>query len=97
MRTRSAGAAISVDRRSLCRTPEVKDAFRPESLLPLKVSESQARDLIRAWYRTPVACTEQAAIRERSPTPSKGVYLPYWTFDANAHAAWTAESGSTTT
>src|SRR6188768_2317368 len=29
---------------------EVKDAFRPESLLPLKVSESQARDLIRAWY-----------------------------------------------
>jgi len=29
---------------------QVKDAFRPESLLPLKVSESQARDLIRAWY-----------------------------------------------
>ena len=29
---------------------EVKDAFRPESLLPLKISEPQARDLIRAWY-----------------------------------------------
>ena len=29
---------------------EVKDAFRPESLLPLKVTEPQARDLIRAWY-----------------------------------------------
>ena len=29
---------------------EVKEPFRPESLLPLKISESQARDLIRAWY-----------------------------------------------
>ena len=27
---------------------ETKDPFRPESLLPLKISESQARDLIRA-------------------------------------------------
>jgi Zn finger protein HypA/HybF involved in hydrogenase expression len=30
---------------------DVKDAFRPESLLPLKIAESQARDLIRAWYQ----------------------------------------------
>jgi Zn finger protein HypA/HybF involved in hydrogenase expression len=29
---------------------EVKEPFRPESLLPLKVSEDQARDLIRTWY-----------------------------------------------
>ena len=24
----------------------------------------------------------------------KGVYLPYWTFDAKADARWTAEAGS---
>src|SRR6185295_17129095 len=29
---------------------QVKDPFRPESLLPLKISETQARELIRAWY-----------------------------------------------
>src|SRR4029453_5698240 len=23
----------------------------------------------------------------------RGLYLPYWTFDANAHANWTAEAG----
>ncbi len=34
---------------------EVKDAFRPESLLPLKISESQARDLIRRVVRPAVA------------------------------------------
>ena len=23
----------------------------------------------------------------------KGIYLPYWTFDAQSHADWTAQSG----
>lgn len=71
---------------------EVKDAFRPESLLPLKISESQARDLIRAWYRhlwfAPNALRTQALT-----DTAKGIYLPYWTFDANTDAVWTAESG----
>ena len=29
---------------------QVKDAFRPESLLPMRIPESRARELIRAWY-----------------------------------------------
>src|SRR5438105_4285671 len=29
---------------------EIKEAFRPESLLPMKVSENQVRDSIRRWY-----------------------------------------------
>src|SRR6187455_72983 len=29
---------------------EVKEAIRPESLLPMKVSETQVRDSIRQWY-----------------------------------------------
>src|SRR5690349_20210989 len=29
---------------------EIKEAFRPESLLPIKLSESQVRDAIRQWY-----------------------------------------------
>ena len=72
---------------------EVKDAFRPESLLPLKVSESQARDLIRAWYRSLWFAPNALRLRALTDT-SKGVYLPYWTFDANTHAAWTADSGT---
>src|SRR6188474_1296556 len=31
---------------------EIKEAFRPESLLPMKLSEAQVRDSIRQWYRT---------------------------------------------
>jgi hypothetical protein len=71
---------------------EVKDAFRPESLLPLKVSESQARDLIRQWYGNLWFAPNALRLRALTDT-AKGVYLPYWTFDANTHAEWTADSG----
>jgi Zn finger protein HypA/HybF involved in hydrogenase expression len=72
---------------------EVKDAFRPESLLPLKISEPQARDLIRTWYQRQWLAPNALNARALTDTV-KGVYLPYWTFDAKADAWWTAESGT---
>ena len=39
---------------------QVADAFRPESLLPFKVSEPQARELRSRLVRPPMACAEQA-------------------------------------
>ena len=71
----------------------MKDAFRPESLLALKVSESQARDRIREWYGSRWLAPNK--LRSIALTDTvKGIYLAYWTFDANAYAAWTAESGT---
>src|SRR5512139_3007311 len=29
---------------------EIKEAFRPESLLPMKIAETQVRETIRKWY-----------------------------------------------
>jgi hypothetical protein len=71
---------------------QVKDAFRPESLLPLKVSEPDARDRIRTWYRRQWLAPNALGAKALTDT-LHGVYLPYWTFDASAHAAWTAEAG----
>ena len=72
---------------------QTQDAFTPESLVPLKLSEAQARDTIRGWYRR--VWFAPNALRSKALTDTaKGVYLPYWTFDASAHAAWTAESGT---
>ncbi len=72
---------------------QVKDAFRPESVLPLKIAEPQARDLIRAWYRRQWLAPNRFALKALTDTV-KGIYLPYWTFDAKAYARWTAESGT---
>jgi Zn finger protein HypA/HybF involved in hydrogenase expression len=72
---------------------QVKDAFRPESLLPLKISESDARDLIRAWYKRQWLAPNRFNAKALTDTV-KGLYLPYWTFDAKVFARWTAESGT---
>jgi DNA-directed RNA polymerase subunit RPC12/RpoP len=71
---------------------QVKDAFRPESLLPLKVAEPQARDLMRAWYGRLWFAPSGFGTRALTDTV-KAVYLPYWTFDAKADASWTADAG----
>jgi hypothetical protein len=72
---------------------EVKEPFQPESLLPLKVSEDQARDLIRGWYGRQWLAPNRFRLHALTDTV-KGIYLPYWTFDAQADAKWSAESGT---
>ena len=71
---------------------EIKEAFRPESLLPMKVSENQVRDSIHRWYQTRWFAPNQLKRAALTDTV-KGLYIPYWTFDAQVHAEWTAESG----
>lgn len=71
---------------------EIKAAFRPESLLPMKLSEAQVRDSMRRWYGNrwfAPNLLKRAALTDTV----KGLYIPYWTFDAQVHADWTAESG----
>ena len=71
---------------------ETKAAFRPESVLPFKVSEGSARDRIRAWYGK--LWLAPSALKRRALTDTvRGIYLPYWTFDAAVDATWTAEAG----
>src|SRR5215216_2607738 len=71
---------------------EVKAAFRPESLLEFKFAETQVRDAIKGWLKSRWFAPN--ALKTRAATDTvKGIYIPYWTFDAQVHAAWTALSG----
>ena len=71
---------------------ETKAAFRPEGVLPFTISETAARDGIRAWYAR--LWLAPSALKRRALTDTvNGVYLPYWTFDAQAEADWTADAG----
>ena len=71
---------------------DIKEAFTPESLLPFKISEPQVRELIRQWYGR-VWFAPNKFKRGALTDQVKGVYLPYWTFDAQVMAEWTAEAG----
>ena len=71
---------------------ESKPAFRPESVLPFTVSETGARDGIRAWYGK-LWLAPSALKRQALTDTVRGVYLPYWTFNAHVDASWTAEAG----
>ncbi|MEZ5646366.1 MAG: zinc ribbon domain-containing protein [Burkholderiaceae bacterium] len=72
---------------------EGTDVIRPQSLLPFRLDEAQARDRLRQWYGSRFWAPN--AFRRRVLTDTlHGVYLPYWTFDAQASADYTAEAGT---
>ncbi|MCP3982314.1 MAG: zinc ribbon domain-containing protein [bacterium] len=72
---------------------EINAPIRPESLLPFKVSETSVRESMRRWFANrwfaPGRFKRAAAL-----DTIRGIYLPYWTFDAQADCPWTAESGT---
>ncbi len=71
---------------------ETDDVIRPEGVLPFQVAEPKAREIIRAWYGK--LWWAPNALKNKAMTDTvKGVYLPYWTFDALVDARWTAEAG----
>ena len=77
---------------SLVPYEEIKASFRPESLLPLKIGDTQVRDAVRAWYGSRWFAPNRLKTGALTDTV-KGLYIPYWTFDAQVHADWTATSG----
>ena len=71
---------------------ETAPAFRPESVLPFRVPDGDARDRLRRWFGR--LWLAPGALKRRALTDTvRGVYLPYWTFDAGVEADWTAEAG----
>jgi hypothetical protein len=77
---------------SLIPVDQITAPIRPESLLEFKLPETQVREKVRAWYGDRWFAPD--ALKSRALTDQvHGLYLPYWTFDAQVHADWTAQSG----
>ncbi len=71
---------------------EIKAPIRPESVLPFKIDQGEVREKVRAWYRNRWFAPNRFKNRAFTDT-IHGLYLPYWTFDAQVAAIWTADAG----
>jgi hypothetical protein len=71
---------------------EIKAPIRPQCVLPFKMTEGQVREQIRRWYAS--KWLAPGRLKHRALVDRvRGIYIPYWTFDAHVVCPWEAEAG----
>ncbi len=82
-----------------CATPVVTDTgphrhIKPRGLLPFALEEQAARQAVTAWlgslWFAPNGLTDYA----RKGRKMSGIYVPYWTFDADTKSRYTGQRGT---
>jgi predicted RNA-binding Zn-ribbon protein involved in translation (DUF1610 family) len=71
---------------------EIRSPIRPQSVLPFRVAEPAVREQIRRWYKSKWLAPGSLKSRALVDTV-RGVYIPYWTFDAQVVCPWEADAG----
>ena len=71
---------------------EIRAPIRPQGLLPFKVTDTQVRDSIRRWFGSHWLAPSELKRRALVDTV-RGIYVPYWTFDAKVVCPWRADAG----
>ncbi len=81
-----------------CATPVVTDTgavrqIKPRGLLPFKLAETKARNAMTNWlgrlWFAPNGLKEYA----RKGRKMQGIYVPYWTYDADTKTQYTGQRG----
>lgn len=69
-----------------------KNLIQPQGILPFKIAQQKARDGFNAWIKT--GWFRPNTLKSASMLESlKGIYLPFWTFDAQSYSEWSGEAG----
>ena len=67
--------------------------IKPKSLVPFKVTVSQAQDKWRAWIRGLWLAPSALKTFAQGDGGIKGIYIPYWTFDAKTYTNYAGQRG----
>jgi DNA-directed RNA polymerase subunit RPC12/RpoP len=83
---------------TFCGTPITSKSYaqrsiKPKSLVPFKVTKLQAQDKWRAWIKGMWMAPSALKQFAQSDGGIKGMYIPYWTFDANTYSRYTGARG----
>lgn len=70
-----------------------ENVIKPESLLPFKVDKRKAIDKFRAWLKKRWLSPNDLKVMAREEK-IYGVYIPFWTYDADTRSFYTAEKGT---
>ena len=69
-----------------------KKTLAPGGVVPFKLSEMDAGARFKSWIGGKFFCPKAAKETAKGKN-FKGVYLPYWTFDADTHSNYTGQYG----
>lgn len=88
---------------AFCATPlilneaSVKRFWQPEYLLPFKITDKTGSNNFKKWLGKKWFLPSALKKNGVSTDSFKGVYLPFWTYDANTHTVYTGERGKNRT
>lgn len=82
-----------------CATPVVTDTgtqrhIKPKGVLPFALAEKQARDAMETWLGRLWFAPNGLADYARKGRKLQGIYVPYWTFDADTKSAYQGARGT---
>lgn len=82
-----------------CATPVVTDTglhrhIKPRGLLPFALKEETARDAMTTWLGRLWFAPNGLKDYARKGRRMQGIYVPYWTFDADTKSRYTGERGT---
>lgn len=67
--------------------------IKPKSLVPFKVTKLQAQEKWRAWIRGLWLAPSALKNFAQGDGGIKGIYIPYWTFDAQTYTKYAGQRG----
>lgn len=82
-----------------CATPVVTDTglnrhIKPRGVLPFALDEEAARDAVGEWLGSLWFAPNGLADYARKGRRLAGIYVPYWTFDADTKSKYTGQRGT---
>ena len=92
-------AALHAAECPFCATPVVADTgthrhIKPRGLLPFALSEPQARAAMTEWLGSLWFAPGGLQDYARKGRAMQGIYVPYWTFDADTASSYSGERGT---
>ena len=60
--------------------------IEPDSIIPMVIQQHQASTLLKNWF------FKNHIQPDKSPEPTRGLYLPLWSFDISGHIGWSGDT-----